>query len=125
MTDIIIVLNKIIENSNRIDQVVYIDRTFYFVYMKQYLWSIQKQDGTESAEYTVEFYPKAQFKAKDHRLYIEQLLSNNNDEEAVAFTYSTQTYNSITAVETFEDLYRVVSGGNLGANEAFQAILNS
>jgi len=116
MAKIIQVLNTMISNQSRIENVIRSEEEYFFLYDKKYKWSIRKDD---EEKYLVFFYP-------DKNKTLEDLKNNTDWQYYNDFvTYTTSDLKTVEAIETFRELYQIVSDKLYGIDEIFDDIINS
>jgi hypothetical protein len=120
MAKIIQVLNSIISNQDKISSVIRSNSggnssEFFFLYDNKYKWSIvQNSEGN----YYVHLYPTT-----DESLAFLASLDGNSWKSVVFVTYSTEDLKTPEAIETFRELYQIVSDKLFGVEEIFNAII--
>jgi len=129
MSTIVEVLNRMIENKEKIDDTIFFKEEVYFLYDKKFLWSIKQilwSEQDSRSNYTVKLYPNANPSQKSLFDYIED---QHNDLKASqlhpSLGYISANYPTVAANDTFTELYLIVSRKASGADDVFQAILNS
>ena len=115
MTKIVQVANAMISNSNKISNVLKNNKEYFFLYNKKYKWSISK---SEDEDYFLHFYPI-------DTMTIEELSVLNDWTYFNQFvTYTTKDIKTLESVETFRELYQIVSDKIFGLDEIFDEIIN-
>ncbi len=119
MSKIVIAANAMIENKNKISDVIqgHHDSEIFFKYNNKYKWSILKRsDG----QYSLMFYPGRQ--------QLEDL-AEMHEENWVEFDeyvlYDSKELGSKESIETFKDLYHVVNDMKYGMDEILDDIIDS
>ena len=116
MAKIVEVLNAMISNKDKISDVIKSDSEYFFLYNKKYKWSTRK-DSHE--DYFVFFYP-------DPNITLNDLKYNVDFQYYSDFvTYTTEDLKTQEAVETFRELYQIVTNKLFGLDELFDDIINS
>ncbi len=115
---IVQVVNKIIENKDKISEVQKNGKEYFFKYDSRYIWSILR--GEEEEEYWIHFYPKV-------KMSYEELLDFRewHTLEGDYLTYSTSVLKTQEAFETFKELYHIIADKLLGVNDIFDEILRN
>ena len=114
MAKIIEVLNSMISKNDRITNVIKSDQEYFFIYDNKYKWSIVK-DNNEN--YFIHFYP-------DDSRTIEEIRNISDWSNYNFVTYSTSDLKTQEAIETFRELYQVVSDKVYGLDDIFDDIIN-
>lgn len=113
---IVQVINAMITNQSKIENVVKINNSeYFFLYNNKHKWSIIKNDGIE--HYYLHLYP-------DATQTMNSVLSNEQhgiQNEYV--TYSTEDLKTNEAIESFRELYQIVSSKLYGIDDIFDEIL--
>ena len=115
MAKIIEVLNTMISKKEKITNVIKKELEYFFIYNSKYKWSIVR-DNNEN--YFVHFYP-------DASVSIEQLSEVYDWNQYNFVTYSTDDFKTNEAIETFRELYQIVSDKVYGLDDMFDEIINS
>lgn len=110
---IIQVINAMISNKDKISNVLQNEGEYYFLYDNKYKWSIKKSND----DYTLFFYPTQAFS-------IEQLVKNNDWINFAEFvTYMSHEIKTREALESFSELYQIVSEKLYGLDDVFDEII--
>lgn len=114
MSKIIQAVNSMISNSPLIDSVMYGDSNeLFFVYKNKYKWSIKLQDD---GNYSLWFYP-GDVKIQD-LVHIE-----GHEWEAIPMIhYSTKELPQREAIESFNELYKIVKEKVFGMDQVLDDI---
>lgn len=113
MSKIVQVINAMISNSEKISNVSKNKKEYFFLYDKKHKWSIVRSD---EENYAIHFYPI-------NEMSIEAL-SNFTDWEMMEYvTYSTLDIKTREALESFRELYQLVSEKVFGIDDVFDDIL--
>lgn len=119
MSKIVVAANAMIEHKNKISNVVpgWNSSEIFFVFDGKYKWSIFKRsDG----HYSLMYYPGAQ------KL---EFLAGLEDQEWAEFsdfvTYSSKDISTRESIETFKELFGVVSDLRFGMDDVLDDIINS
>ena len=113
MAKIVEVANAMISNKNKITHVLKSSNEYYFIYNNKYKWSISEAQ----THFYLHFYPT--------QMSLEELTTItdwSNFSEMV--TYSTLELKTTEAIETFRELYQIVSERVFGLDEIFDEIIN-
>lgn len=111
---IVQVINAMISNQAKIDNVVRNNSEYFFRYNMKHKWSIIKNDQTE--EYYLHFYPT-------EHLSVEDIAYDNNWQNQEFVTYSTEDLKTIEATESFRELHQVVASKLYGIDKIFDEII--
>ena len=115
MAKIVQVANAMVSNSSKISNVLKNDKEYFFLYNKKYKWSISKN---VEEDYYLHFYPT-------DTMTIEELSVFDNWSAFNQFvTYSTKDIKTQEAIETFRELYQIVSDKIYGLDDIFDEIIN-
>jgi len=115
MAKIVQVANAMVSNNSKISNVLKNEREYFFLYNKKYKWSISKSDDEE---YFLHFYPT-------DSMTIEELSVFDNWGDFNQFVaYTTNDIKTQEAVETFRELYQIVSDKIYGLDDIFDEIIN-
>lgn len=113
MAKIVEVINTMISNEKKITDVVRNEGEYYFCYNIKHLWSIRNLND----EYYLHYYPIDNLSTKD--------LAGISNWEGIQFvTYASEDIKTTEAVESFRELYQIVSGKVFGIDEIFNEIIN-
>ena len=115
MSKIIQAVNSMISNSHLIDSAMYgHSNELFFVYKNKYKWSIKQQDD---GNYSLWFYP-GDVKIQD-LVHIE-----GHEWEAIPMIhYSTKELPQREAIESFNELYRIVKEKVFGMDQVLDEII--
>ncbi len=113
---IVQVINTMISNEKLISNVIKIDREYFFLYNQKYKWSIVKVDSTNTEDYFIHFYP-------NDDMNIQQLAAFNEWDRYSYITYKTSDLKTTEAIESFRELYHIVSNKVFGIDEIFDDII--
>lgn len=111
---IVQVINAMISNQAKIDNVLRNGGEYFFRYNKKHKWSIIKDESNET--YFIHFYPV-------ENVSIEDLASDNNGWYSEFVTYSTADLKTNEAIESFRELYQIVTGKIYGIDDIFDEII--
>ncbi|WP_018341546.1 hypothetical protein [Cytophaga aurantiaca] len=111
---IIQVINTMITNQSKISDIIRKNREYFFIYDKKHKWSIAKLDDEE--EYFLHLYPTDE-------LDIKQLSTNMEWEGFTYVTYSSEDIKTKEGIESFRELYQILSDKVLGIDDIFNDIL--
>lgn len=118
MTKIVQVANAIITNKDKISDVFRNEKEYFFLYNNKYKWSISSFQDVE--DYYLFFYPS------DNQSIEE--LSNFSTQDWDHFsgfaTYKSSEIKTREALETFRELYQIVSDKIFGLDDIFDEIIN-
>lgn len=114
MAKIVQVANAMISNKEKISNVLRNDKEYYFLYNKKYKWSI----STLEEEYYLHFYPTDSLSIEDLSVF------TNWDSFNQFVTYSTKDLKTQESLETFRELYQLVSNRVYGLDDIFDEIIN-
>lgn len=115
MAKIVQVANAMISNSSKISNVLKNKNEYFFLYNKKYKWSISKSDDED---YYLHFYPT-------ESMTIEELSVFNEWSDFNQFvTYTTKDIKTQESIETFRELYQIVSDKIFGLDDIFDQIIN-
>ncbi|MGO4710644.1 hypothetical protein AB4Y90_16375 [Chryseobacterium sp. 2TAF14] len=115
MAKIIQVLNSMIAKNDRIKNVIKNNQEYFFVYDEKYKWSITKNIDED---YFIHFYP-------DQNRNIDEISAINDWNDYDYVTYSTTDLKTLEAIETFRELYQIVSDKVYGIDNIFDDIINN
>lgn len=112
---IVQVINAMISHQDKIENVLRNEREYFFIYNKKHKWSITKSENTE--DYFIHFYPTDDMSLKE--------LANNTDWISFSdfVTYSTTDLKTNEAIESFRELYQIVSDKLYGIDDIFNEII--
>lgn len=113
MNKIVQVVNAIISNSDKISNVRKNRNEYFFLYNNKHKWSISRRD---EEIYYVHFYPLSD-------MNIEELSTFKDWEHYEHVTYSTRDIKTIEALESFRELYQIVSNKVFGIEDIFDEII--
>jgi hypothetical protein len=113
MNKIVQVVNAMISNSDKISNVKKNDKEYFFLYDNKHKWSIVR--GNDEI-YHIHFYPTDE-------LNIDQLSHFNDWENYNLVTYSTNDIKTQEAIESFRELYQIVSNKVFGIDDIFDEII--
>lgn len=109
-------INSMITNKDKIDSVIKNDSEFFFLYNKKYKWSILTNNGN----YSIFLYPKDD-------ISIEQLASWDSlqfNDYSDMVTYRTEDIKTRESLESFAELYNIVSSKVFGVDNILDDIIN-
>ena len=113
MNKIVQVVNAMISNSDKINNVRKNEKEYFFLYDNKYKWSSSRGDDEV---YYIHFYPL-------NDMSIEQLSSFHDWEQYEYVTYSTKDLKTREALESFRELYQIVSNKVFGIDNMFDDII--
>jgi len=122
---IVSAVNKMIQNSSRIRDIVAIDKEYFFVYDSSYQWSITFSNG----DYLLFYYPE---KLTFNTTLIGGLVNPRGQLEGLysAFSptlkyvlYSANEIGSQEAFQTFQDLYKLLEEKAVGLDAVLDKII--
>ncbi|MRX70289.1 hypothetical protein SAMN06265349_101709 [Flavobacterium resistens] len=120
---IVLVLNTIIAQREKISNVIPEENEFYFLYDNKYKWSIKKILGDWDDEFIVDFFPDAKNEIIPDT--IDQIASNRKWGIKVNYArYSTKEIGTKEAYETFKDLYDILFNVVYGIDDIFNDIID-
>jgi hypothetical protein len=110
---IIIVINTMIKNRDKIKEVVEYSGKYYFIYNK-YLWSIDYFPAEDN--YILSYYPELNMDDL-------KIIGTANHHQLKRIDYSFTQYKTMEAYETFQELYQIVKEGFYNIDEVIEDIL--
>ena len=115
MAKIVQVANAMVSNSNKISNVLRNDKEYFFLYNKKYKWSISK---SEDEDYYLHFYPTDSMTIEELSVFNDWAVFNQ------FVTYTTKDIKTQESIETFRELYQIVSDKIFGLDDIFDEIIN-
>ena len=114
MTKIVQAVNAMISNPDKIKSVIPNGQEFFFIYKDKYKWSILKN---QQDDYILFYYAET--------MDLEEIvnLNNNNWQQLNFVKYAVSEIRTREAVESFSELYIVVSEKAYGIDEMFKDII--
>lgn len=116
-TKIVQVVNAMIDRADLIGPVLINSNEHFFMFNKKHKWSIVKS-SEKPGHYNLHFYPQ-------ENMSIEELANCFQWEFVDFVTYKTEELKTQEAIESFSELYRVVSDKLYGLDEVFEDIINT
>lgn len=116
MSKLIRVINKIIENQDKILKVFKYQKELFFEY-KNYYWSLDK---TDDEQYKLFHYPNY----SDDLEHLFNRNYGNHWENVSMVTYNSEELSQNEALQSFEELYRILDDKIFGIDKVFDDILN-
>lgn len=113
---IVQVINAMINNSEKITNVIQSGQEYFFLYDNEYKWSIKK--GEQENEFYLYLYP-----LKD--MSIDQLSIFNEWQDYNFVTFKSHEIKTPEAIESFSELYQTVASKVYGLDDIFEKIINS
>lgn len=117
MSKIIQVINSMILNKKLIDVKVTDNINYYFTYNENYKWCIWRYHQGSGINLT--FYPIGA-EVTMEVLYNDIQFDNNTIQK---ITYTSDDYKNKEAIETFQDLYKIIQEKALGVDGIFDDLL--
>ena len=113
MNKIVQVINAMISNSDKISNVRKNNKEYFFLYNNKFKWSISRGDDEN---YYVHFYPL-------NDMNIEELSTFLDWDQYEYVTYSIKDIKTTEAIESFRELYQIVSDKVFGIDDIFDEII--
>lgn len=115
MNKIVQVINAMISKQKNISNVRKNDREYFFLYNDKHKWSISRDDNSE--DYYIHFYPT-------DAMDINQLSTFTEWNQFNDFTtYATNDIKTQESLESFRELYQLVSNKIFGIDDIFDEII--
>lgn len=112
---IIQVINAMISNSEKISNVLKNDSEYFFLYNEKHKWSIKQNNDS----YILFFYPTPNFTIEELANQIDW--SNFNE----IISYRSDEIKTREAIESFSELYQIVSEKLYGIDDIFDEIISN
>ncbi len=115
MSKIVAAINAMISRAENISNVIETSQMYFFLYKGIYKWSIRQM----SSDYALYYYPEA----TDLSTIASAWGGNYNWENIIYVIYSTEEYKSQEAVESFQELYKIVQEKLYGVDDVLKQII--
>jgi len=124
MSKIVLAVNSMITNSKEISDVSNIGSEYYFLYKKKYKWSIYKGDDEYNDDY---YYALTYYAGKetiDTLLKWKREASHDYWKAYPQIIYSTATLKTTETMESFAELYNIISEKSFDVDIVLDDIIN-
>lgn len=115
MSKIISAINAMISRAEKISDVTEYNQWYFFVYKDAYKWSIYESNG----KYYLNYYPQ--------QCSIEKIVDSFRLSDwgaIVSVNYNTEDYKTKEALDSFQELYRIVQEKIYGVDIVLDNIIN-
>jgi hypothetical protein len=114
MSKAIQAINVMIGNSSQISNIIKNNKLYFFLYANKHKWSIRENQG----DIYLFYYPGQESLQEIATMAPNSLLNYDN-----FVTYSTEEFKTREAIESLQELYRVVKEKSLGVDKALDDII--
>ena len=121
---IVLVINSMISNQEKITNVIPNQGEFYFLYDGRHKWSIDKIVEQHKENYLINFFPNDPTAGVGSLEEIYETRMWGNPLFHVA-SYSTKELNTVEAYESFKDLYDILFNKVYGIDDVFDEIISN
>ncbi len=113
MSRIVVAVNSMITNAQKLSNIKRKDSEYYFLYDNKYKWSISESDE----KYHLFFYPGDQT--------IDELVKTTSWSSVTFVSYSSDELKTREALESFRELYLIIKEKLYGVDKALDDIIGS